>query len=435
MYKVSKLKNGITLITVPVKGTMATTVMAMFPVGSRYETQKLSGASHFVEHMLFKGTEKRPTAVDISGTIEAYGADYNAYTYKDHTAYYVKINSQHQEAAFDLLADMIFHSKIEEVEVEKEKGAIVEELRMYVDNPLMDIDQLSDHVTFGAGNQLGWDIGGSEQTVRGISRAELWKYYQEHYAPRNMVLVVAGSIDAKKLKKYVAYFESQQNPPTAQKPAFYPKNYNQFSWPQTPPLADRVVVKEKKVDQAQMIMTFPAFKADDPNRYVLSVILNILGGGMSSRLFVEVRERRGLAYMVRAGSAAYRDTGVCYVQAGLDPARLLEALKVIKTELTKIATEPVSKAELAKAKSNLAGRMALGMEDSSSQAEWFAKYFFFSKKILTYEEVVKQINKVTTSQVKTLASKLLKWNEMRLAVIAPFGKEAIVEMLKKIDSQ
>jgi predicted Zn-dependent peptidase len=238
MYKKSKLKNGINLITVPVAGTKATTVLAMFPVGSRYETKKLNGASHFVEHMLFKGTQKRPAAIDISRDLEAAGADYNAFTNKDYTGYYVKIDGKKQEIAYDILSDMIYNSKIVASEVKKEKGAIVEELRMRNDNPLMAIDALFEMVLFGKNHPLGWDVGGSEKTVRLVSRRELWQYYHQHYSPKNMVLVVAGDVEKKKLKKLVSYFGSQKAPGKAHPLAFYKnKGLKKLVWPlKHPPL-------------------------------------------------------------------------------------------------------------------------------------------------------------------------------------------------------
>ncbi len=430
MYKISKLKNGITLITVPVAGTRAATVMAMFPVGSRYETKKLSGASHFVEHMLFKGTSKRPTAQDISRTIEAYGADYNAFTNKDFTGYYITINGDDQEVAYNLLSDMIYHSKIEEPEVEKEKGAIVEELRMYKDNPVMAIDQLFEEVTFGD-CPLGWDIGGTEETVRGLSRQELWQYYQKHYSPRNMVLVAAGNIRKAQMKKLVGYFGNQVAPTKAEKFAFYKKGFTPFHWPAgTVPLEKRVAVHEKKVDQAQMMLGFPGIPDNHPDRFAVSILLNILGTGMSSRLFVEVREKRGLAYTVHAGSALYRDAGTLYVQAGLDPARFPEALAVIKTEIMRMTTEPILEQELRNAKTSMAGSLALRLESSNFQAQWYAKEFVFAPRIETPEYMIAQLKKVTIKEVQRVAKKLFVPPAMRLAVIAPFSKSHVLKMLK-----
>lgn len=429
MHRISKLKNGITLITVPVAGTKATTVLCMFPVGSRYETRKLSGASHFVEHMLFKGTANRPSAQDISRTLERVGAEYNAFTYKDYTGYYVKIDGSEQELAFDLLSDMIYHSKIEAEEVEKEKGAIVEELRMYEDNPTMAVDILFDRVAYG-NHPLGWDVGGTEQTVRGMTREELWSYYQRHYSPKNMVLVVAGNMEHKRIKKLLNYFEGKKASTRTTAPSYYTKQLSAFSWPKRAlPLDERVAVTQRKVDQTHVIMGFPGLRFNAPERYAAALLLNILGAGMSSRLFVEVREKRGLAYMIRTGSAAHRDTGVSYVQAGLDPARLEEALQVIRAELARIALEPVTTRELADAKTSAAGRLALHMEDSSAQAEWFAKQFLFASRIQTPDEYVRELQKVRVADAQKVAKQFFDPHQMRLAVITSLAKEQVLKII------
>lgn len=429
MYHKRKLSNGTTLITVPVKGTRAVTVLAMFPVGSRYETPHLSGASHFVEHMLFKGTKKRPTLQDITREVDAAGADYNAFTYKDYTGYYIKIDVAKQDIAFDIIADMLFNSVISKEEVEKEKGAIVEELRMYQDNPSMAIDLLSDRLVFGA-NALGRDIGGTAETVRGLSQSDLWQYYQRHYSAKNLVLVVAGNINNRGIKKVLRYFAPHNAPKQATTPNFYKSNFENFRWPSgVLPLDKRIAVEERAVDQSQLIINFPGLKNNHPDRYALAILLNILGGGMSSRLFIEVREKRGLAYSVRAGSSSFRDTGLCYVQAGLDSARLGEAATVIKDELRRIATADVSTTELRNAKSNMTGRLALSMEDSSAQAEWYAKQFFFNPTIHTPEYITKKIKAVTAAQVKKIARTLFVWNQARIAVIGPLDKNKVLKQL------
>lgn len=429
MYNIKKLKNGTTLITVPIKGTEATTVLCMFPVGSRYETEKISGASHFVEHLMFKGTTKRPTSQEITRTLDAVGAQYNAFTAKEYTGYYVKIAGKKQEVAFDILSDIIFNSQFKIDEVEKEKGAIVEELRMYNDNPLMDIDDIFECLLF-KGNELGWHIGGTEETVRGVSRDELWEYYQKHYSAKNMVLVIAGDVEKKKMGKMADYFASQPSPEGATGLSYYKKEFTPFALPVAKrPLVDRVVVKEKKVDQTQLILGFPGLRHNHPDRFAAGVLAAILGGGMSSRLFSEVREKRGLAYMVRALTTAYRDTGVLYIKAGLDPARLPEAVKVINEELQKITEEPVLEKELEDAKNYLIGHMALDLEDSFNQASWYAEKFLFAPKIETYEQVVKQVKKVTVKQVQRVAKELIKFDQMYLAAIGSFTKEAFLKIL------
>jgi len=427
MHKISKLKNGLNLITIPVAGTKATTVMVMLPIGSRYEHQKISGVSHFVEHMMFKGTAKRPTAMDISRELDAAGADYNAFTSKEYTGYYVKIDSANQELAFDLLSDMVFNSKMDAVEMEKEKGVIVEELRMYEDNPIMFINLLFDRLIFGD-CPLGWDEGGSKETVRGLNHDDLWGYYKSAYAPKNMVLVVAGNFNNVKLKKLVdKYFVDKKGEPVKEKRD--KKSFVGFVWPSKKlDLVDRVEVQEKKVDQAHVILGFPGLDHNSPQRYAAVVMSYILGGGMSSRLFVEVREKRGLAYMVHSGSTNFRDTGMAYVRAGLNPDRLSEALQVIKEELNKMVKDGVTERELADAKNSISGRMALSMEESNAQAEWFAKEFWLMNKMETPDELVKKVKKVTAQEVKNVAKKLFDFSEMRLSVIGPITKDKILKM-------
>lgn len=432
MYSISKLKNDITLIRVPVKGTKSVTVLAMFPVGSRYEEKRLSGISHFVEHVMFKGTVKHPTTLDISRALDAVGAQYNAFTSKEYTGYYIKIMGKKQEIAYELLSDMLFNSQFKEEEVEKEKGPIVEELRMYRDNPLMDIEDIFEQLLFGD-NPLGWSIGGSDESVRGMTRDDLWNYYQRHYSPKNMVLVVAGDVEKNKTKSLLKYFGEQRAPDEATDLMFYKKNLKKVDeFLQNKSIAERIRVKEKQVDQSQVIFGFPGLKTAHPNRFTLSVLSTILGGGMSSRLFIEVRERRGLAYMVRSSSSSYRDVGTFYIQAGLDPARLAQAAKVIKEELLRMKEELVSDKELEDAQNNIAGNLALQMEDSHTQANWYGEKFLFAPKIETYEQVVQSLKEVTAREIKNLAQKLFDFDQLRIAAIGPFNKERFLNSISKI---
>ncbi len=426
MPKVAKLKNGFNFINIPMPGTKAVTVLVLFPVGSRFEDKQISGASHFVEHMMFKGTKKRPDHLEISRELDAVGADYNAFTYKDYTGYYVKVDTSKAELAFDLLSDIVFNSTISEAEVEKEKGVIVEELRMYEDNPTMAIDLLFDALMFGD-HPLGWDIGGTTESVRGMTRDNLWKYYKKYYSPANAVLVVAGNLESKKLKKLLGHFTSI--PGSAKQKAW--SGFSGFSWPKNSlPLNDRVRVKERKLDQAHLLMGFPGLSYKDKKLYAASVMLNILGGGMSSRLFVEVREKRGLAYMVRASMGSFRDCGVAQIQAGLDPVRLKEALATINKEVKRIASEMVTVRELKDAKSSLIGRLALALEDSGVQAERAAKQFWFFPKVENFAETKKKIQAVTIKEIQQVAKELFDQKQMRLAVIGPLNKEKVLNCLK-----
>lgn len=430
MPRLEKLKNGIKLITIPVLGTKAITVLAMFPVGSRYEPEKISGVSHFVEHLMFKGTARRPTTLDISRELDAVGADYNAFTYKDYTGYYIRIDAAKAELAFDLLSDMIFNSKLEAEEIAKEKGVIIEELRMYEDNPTMFVELLFDRVLFGR-HPLGLDIAGSVKSVQSISRAQIYDYYRRHYFPAGMLLVVAGATGPKLAhrlaEKYFVKLVKVSNKNLTV------DNYKKYRWPaKTPDLNARLGVKTKKVDQAHVILGWPGFKHVHGDRYAATILLNILGGGMSSRLFVEVREKRGLAYMVTTGAMGFRDVGGIYIQAGLNALRLDEALQVIKTEVNKIKTEPVSQKELADAKSNIIGHLALAFENSGVQAEWYAKNFLFEGRLKAPEELIKKLKKVTAAQVRQVAQKYLDFKKARLAVIGPMSKSEVAKMAKKL---
>jgi predicted Zn-dependent peptidase len=244
-----------------------------------------------------------------------------------------------------------------------------------------------------------------------------------------MALVVAGAIDQKRLKKFVQNFVDKRAPKNATTTAFYKTKYPPFKLETKKQLVDRVAVKEKKVDQAQLMLGFPALPHNHPDRYALAVLTTVLGGGMSSRLFSEVREKRGLAYMVKCDATSYRDTGLMVVKAGLDPARLSEAVKVIREELQKIITEPITEKELLDAKNYLTGHIALQLEDSFNEANWFAEKFLFAKKIETFEEMSRQLKKVTVKAVQKVAKNVIDFNEMRVAAIGPFSKEKLLEWL------
>ncbi len=425
MHKLSRLKNGLTVIEVPLRGLRSSTLLTMFPVGSRYESKEMSGASHFVEHMLFKGTKKRPQPIDISRALESVGAEYNAFTNKDYTGYYAKIDNAKLEVAFDVISDIVYNSKISEEEMEREKGVICEEIKMYDDNPTMNIDSLFERLMFGD-HPLGWDIAGTVESVRNINRENLYNYFLSHYWPNNMVLVIAGGYNRTQLNKCLKYFLDKQG----KKQPGYKESYLKYSLSKDNlPAEMRVAVKEKKLDQAHVIYGFPGLAYEDKRCYAAALLLNILGGGMSSRLFMEVREKRGLAYMVRAGSANYRDTGTVYVQAGLDVGRLEEAVKVIKLELTKISQNLVQPHELEEAKNNLIGRLTLAGEDSSTHAEWYSRQFLFFKKIESPFQFSNKLKKVTAKEVLNVAKDLFDFKQARLAVIGPSKKEDVLKML------
>jgi len=421
MYHQTKLNNGIKFLTIPMKGTEAVTILALFPVGSRYETKDINGLSHFIEHMMFKGTLLRPTTMDISKELDKVGAEYNAYTSRDYTGYYIKVSRKHVDLAMDLLSDMLRNSQFNAEELEKEKGVIVEELNMYKDNPTMYSEQLFEETLY-ANHPLGRDVGGQEETVRNTTREKMLKYYHNFYEPQNMILALAGKIDDVMIKKIKKYFGQKGN--TIKKQAF-----KKFATSSIKGMAIKVFYK--KTDQAHLVLGFPALPYDDSQIPALNILNIILGGTMSSRLFVEVREKRGLAYMIHSGINRYQDTGNLFVRAGLDKNRLKEALDIIIRELNKIAKDGVTAEELKMAQDNLAGRLVLGLEDSSEQAEWYAKQALLAKQVRTPEEEMKRYRQVKIADVKRVAQTIIKMKKMCLAVIGPFVDETEIKRLLK----
>jgi predicted Zn-dependent peptidase len=424
MYKIAKLKNGLKCITVPVAGTRAVTFLAMVPVGSRYETMKLGGASHFVEHLMFKGTKKRPTTLHISRELDAVGAQFNAFTDKDKTGYWVKIDAAHQEKALDILSDMLFDSKFDKDEVAREKGVIIEEIRMYKDNPRSASELLFESLMFKY-NPLGRDIAGSEKGIKAMSRAELYGYYRDAYAPGNMVLVAAGNINKKTTVLIRKYFGSVR-PARA---SLVKDKYKKFAWPKkTLPKLSRVAVETRKIDQAHIFIGYRGVKNTDKKRYALAILLNILGGNMSSRLFVEVREKRGLAYRVHADGYSFRDAGAVVIGAGLNPARLKEAIEVIAAECGKLTRENVSAKELNDSKNNLIGQLILAMENSSTQANWYAAKYLFDDKMGDPSKEIAALKKVTIGEVRNLAAEIFRPEERRIGAVSPLNKKAFLKL-------
>ena len=422
MYQKQKLTNGLTLITAPLKETKAATVLVLLPVGSRYETKNLNGASHFVEHLLFKGTKKRPTSLDLTKELDAVGAEYNAFTSKDHTGYYIKLAAEKIELAFDILADMIFNSTFPPSEIEKERGVIIEEINMYQDNPLMYLPILFGQTIFGR-HPLGWSIAGPKKVIKKISRHDLLSYKEKHYQPGQMVLTVAGNFKDSPVKnlakKYFGFSQGRKNK----------INFSQIKINQHQP---QLGLLFKKSEQVQLGLGFPAYALGDRRIFPLYLLAVILGGNMSSRLFTVVREQHGLAYYIKTELDAFQDSGIFLVAAGLDKKRINQAITLILQELKKIRTNGVAVKELADAKNFLKGKLVLELEDSESVADWYGKQQLLLNKIYTPEERLKKIFAVSQMQIKKVAWQLFQQKQLNLALIGPFKKKGKFEKLLKI---
>lgn len=420
LYQKSTLKNGTRVIMVPSHDTQACTVLVLFEVGSRYESEKLAGASHFVEHMMFKGTKRRPNTMDISRDLDSVGADYNAFTGKDYTGYYIRLTAAKTELAVDMLNDMLFHSTYAHEECEREREVIKEEINMYEDNPMMMAEELLEQLVYSG--TLARPIAGTHRTMDGIKRAALVKYRDAQYAPSKTVIAVAGKIGPEVPALLEATFGKVREP--KKKPSKYPKSSLRRGGP-------RLALKFKETEQVQFTLGFPGFPYGHKKMAALSVLSTILGGGMSSRLFTEVRERRGLAYSVRSSLSPYQDVGNVAIQAGLTKAKIEEGISVILKELGKAVKSGVTAEELTRAKEYIKGKTVLGLEESSALAEFFAKQELLQRRIQTPEEKLAKIDAVTRADVKAVAREVFRTKHLSAALIGPYkDKTPFMKLLR-----
>ena len=420
-HQLTTLKNGLRLITVPMKSIESMTVMIGVGAGSRYETKETNGLSHFLEHMLFKGTKKRPTTLDISSTLDSIGAEFNAGTEKEWTIYYVKANTTHQNLAFDILADMVLNSKLEEEEIEREKGVIIEELNMYEDTPIQKISEVFESLLYSP-KPLSWYVGGLKENIRAIKRDDFLEYQKKLYLPGNMVVVKAGKAEEKEaLGLTEKYFGGLKSAPKDEfKPNIYLKQKN-----------SRVRLRKKKTNQSHFCLGFRGYANSHPDYYALSVLAIILGGSMSSRMFTQVRERRGLAYYITTSRGFYLDTGYLVTQAGVDVNKIDEAIKVILHEYWQVIEQKVDLKELNKAKEFLKGRLILALEHSDVVAERYALQALLEKKIKDPQETIEIVDKVTPEDIQRVAKDIFAPEKLNLAIIGPYNdEERFLKLLK-----
>jgi predicted Zn-dependent peptidase len=414
MYQKRILANGLTVITAPLRETQTVTALLLVRAGARYEHKKNNGISHFLEHMMFKGTTKRPSTLVLSRELDSVGADYNAFTAKDHTGYYIKVNAEKLELALDLLSDMIFNSTFAAGEIKREKGVIIEEINMYNDNPLMSIEDRVEELIFFGQKLASWP-GGTKKSVQGLNRADMLAYLNKFYQASNMVLTLAGKLSTRDLKMVDKYFGLA--PAKKRQIKILPFVSRQKA------ARNKTVIKE--TDQLQIALGWPAFGYQQEASHAAYLLATILGGNMSSRLFTEVREKRGLAYYVRAVNNVYEDTGCIVIQAGLDKKRWQEAVTVILEEIKKIKREGVTSEELKRAKEFLKGKLAIDLEDSSHLAEWYGRQELLVGKILQPEERIKKIFKVKKIEIQGVAKKIFSQNKLNLAIIGDLDEQVV----------
>ena len=412
------LDNGLRLLTVPMPQVASTTCFVFLAAGSRYETAETNGIAHFSEHMFFKGTERRPTARDIGVAIDGIGGEFNAFTAKEYTGYYVKCAAEHRGVALDVLTDMLRHSKFETEEIEREKGVIIEEMNMYFDTPRDFIGGVYEELLYGD-QPLGWDIIGRKETVRGASRETFFDYVGHWYKPSRMVVGIAGRLDGDVRADVERLFGDLEPAETGEPPPVVLETT----------AATRVKLHTKQSDQAHVILGVPSYPLEHPDRYVLQMLATVLGGGMSSRLFTEVRERRGLAYYVLGINHSYTDAGSLYAQAGVDLNRIDEAVTTIVDELKRIVDESVPPDELEKARNFAKGRFVLQLENPQGLLLFGLRREVLEGEAVEPDEVIAALDMVTAEDVQRVAQDVLGTGALHLALIGPFDDAERFEKL------
>lgn len=392
----------------PMQDTETATVIVMAGTGSRYETEKENGLAHFLEHMFFKGTKKRPNTIDISKELDAIGAEYNAYTSKDHTAYYAKVEAHHLDTALDVVSDMFLNAKLEKEEIERERGTILQEINMYEDMPQRMVGEHFEKLLYGM-HPLGRDIAGSKENIRSFQQKDFIKYLNRGYTSENVVVGVAGKINTKKVKKEIEKYFTRIH--KGKRPVFK-KIKEQQAKPQ-------VFIRHKKTDQTHIVLGVRGYDMFHKDRFTLSVLATILGGGMSSRLFMEVRERRGLAYSVHTSFDTYHDAGYLATQCGVEHKNLEKTVDVILSEYKKIAANLVDKEELKKAKEYIKGHFALGMEGSDDVVGFLVTQEVLRDKITLPQEYNKMIDRVTAQDILRVAKDIFRNEKLNMAIIGP----------------
>jgi predicted Zn-dependent peptidase len=413
VFQRQTLNNGLRVLTADMPQVQSVTCMIMLAAGSRYETPDTNGIAHFAEHMFFKGTERRPSARDIGMEVDGLGGEFNAFTSKEYTGYYVRCAADYRDRALDVLVDMLRNSKFDPEEIDREKGVIVEEMNMYYDTPRDFIGGVYDQLLYGD-QPLGWDIIGKKETVRAATRDTFLGYVDRWYKPERMVVGLGGRLDGDPLAT-IERLLGDLEPQETGEPAPVELSGNGGS---------QVTIHHKDSDQAHLCLGVRSYPIGHPDRYALQLLATVLGTGMSSRLFTEVRERRGLAYYVFAHNQSYTDAGSLYSQAGVDITRADEAVETIRNEFRRIADEAVPSEELEKARALAKGRFVLRLENPQGMT-----LFGLSREVLEGEAeepdaVLEGLDSVTAEDVQRVAQDVIGSNGLNLALIGPFEDAA-----------
>ncbi|MCL5011227.1 MAG: insulinase family protein [Patescibacteria group bacterium] len=421
MYRKTVLPNGLRVILVPDKNTKAVTVLVVVGTGSKYENKANNGVSHFVEHMFFKGTKKRPSTQKISETLDRVGGNYNAFTSKEYTGYFAKVDSKHFDLALDWVSDIFLNSKIEAKEINRERGFVIEELNMYQDTPVRYIRDIFEEVLYDD-QPSGWQIVGTKKSLQKLKRKDFFDYIKNHYSSQNSIVCVAGNFNSrtiiKKIKKRFKKINTKETEP----------KLKTVEEQQTP----RVFLRYKETDQTHFCLGVRGHDLFSSKSYAQEVLATILGGNMSSRLFIKVREKQGLAYYIRTEDETLTDSGYLVTQAGVPHNALEKTVGLVLQEYRSLKQKPVSAIELKKAKDYLKGSLVLNLETSDAEASFCAFQELLKNKILTLEEECEKIDKVRIKDVQEIAKEIFQPKNLNLAVIGPHKNKNYFEKILRI---
>lgn len=407
-FQKKTFKNGLRTIVAPMKDTQAMTLWVLFGTGSKYESKKVNGISHFLEHLFFKGTKHRPKAGQVNRELDQLGAQSNAFTSKEFTGYYVKAASKHFDVALDIVSDILIEPLFKKEEIEKERGVILQEISMYEDDPRRQSFELFEELLYGD-QPAGWDTAGYPDTVKNITRDDIVNYKNSHYLTSNAVVTVAGNVDAERAFKKIE--KAFKNMPQGKK-----LEKLKVAEVQRQP---QVKFKKKDVDQTHMRLGVRGYDMFDERRYAMTVLQTILGGNWSSRLWNELREKRGLTYYVRAFQENYTDTGYLMAAAGVPHEKFPEATEKMVEVFKDVLKKGVTDAEIKFAKEYLRGSMALAFESTDEIATFLSSQEIFYNKIMTPEDVLNKLEKVKKAEINSVIKDIFTKDKINLAAITP----------------
>lgn len=421
MYQKISLDNNLRIITVPMAESLTTTILILVEAGSKYEIKEINGISHFLEHLCFKGTKKRPTSIDISSKLDNIGATYNAFTSMEYTGYFAKARASHLDIILDIVSDIYLNSIFEAKEIDKERGVIIEEINMYEDLPMRRVQELFTTLLYGD-QPAGWDIAGRKEVIQKLLREDFVKYHKEHYLSQSTLIVVAGKFKEEEIMEKIKKFFDEI---AVGKKTSKIKTLEGQGKPE-------ILLKHKKTDQTHLVLGVRAFDIFDERKYALEVLSDILGGGLSSRLFQKIREEMGAAYYINASADLYTDHGFLSAAAGVDHNKINEVIEAMIEEFKKLMEKPIEEKELSRAKEHLIGQLIIGLETSDQMASFYGGQEILTRKIFAPEEIIRNIQKVKGEEIMAVAKEIFQNQKINLAVIGPFEDKGRFENLVKL---